>query len=195
MRCDVQMLHGYANIWNRRFESETIPEGVAARLHGSTTGSPVTPPLKWSDVPAQIHQRAREQGIDRLSALCTTGIDRLVLDDISVEGVDFHCSPVMDEILADQQLCGICHDLMILSNSGTEDIPESADGRRSWLEGVLKRCMWNLSSGVNRRRPLLSDPPEDGSSTNDRYSELWNELIAPRALSYQKKYVEQRLAR
>jgi hypothetical protein len=190
MRCDVRMLHTYAKIWNQRFETTSLPESVATRLGGSVDQLKT---LNWPDVPTQIHRRAKEQGNDRVAAICSNGIDRLVHEDICVEGVDFHCSPVIDELLNDQQLCGICQDLMVLSSDSSEDIPVSAEGRRSWLEGMLKSCMWSHSSGVNLRRPLCSD--QSASSTKDRFSELWSELIAPRALAYQKKYVEQRLAR
>lgn len=196
MRGDVLMLQTYVQVWHRRFEAELVPEAVAARLCSSAssgTANSTTLSRRWSELPALIHRRAREQSNDRVSALCTNGIDRLYFEDISVEGLDFHCSAVIDELLADQELCGICHDLVVLSSpSGDDCVPESAEGRRTWLESFMKSCMWNLSSSVNRRRPLLTEKAV--STTKDRYSELWTELIAPKALAYQKKYVEQRLA-
>lgn len=187
MRGDVFMLHRYAQLWKERVVSETTPAEVTSRvIHNSSSESS----LWWHDVPHRIHQRAHEQSIERVTTLCLNGIDRLTLDDICVEGVDFHCSQVLDELLADQDLFGTCLDLLILDDG--DEVPTSREGRRSHLEGILKHCMWEYSSGVNRRRPL--HPDANGVAPNEKYKEMWHDLVAAKALAYQKKYVEKRLA-
>ena len=146
------------------------------------------------EVLARIHQRAKEQSADRVTALCSSGIERLTIEDICVEGVDFHCSRVLDELLADSQLCGMCLDLLFLAcmsgHGGDDAVPESAEGRCSYLEQIWKSFMWNYSL-VNHRRPLIKSSLH---TTDDMYSELWKDLVAPKALAYQKSYVKQRLA-
>lgn len=192
MKGDVQMLQDYAQLWNQRFATVHVSDAIADRLTGSVADSS-TRSYTWANIPSRIHQSARKQSTARVTLTCTNGIDRLVFEDICLEGVDFHCSSVIDELLVDRELCGICHDLMVLSGADAGDIPDSVEGRRRRLEGILKHCMWTLSSGVNLRRPLGLDLSAS-SSSKDKYKELWSELISPRALAYQKKYVEQRLA-
>ena len=219
MRGDVQMLHQDAQRWRHRFfasaseKSTIVPTGVASRISTNTNTSKndndaEASSCQWSDVPTRIHQRAKEQSVQRVTALCSSGIERLTMEDVCVEGVDFHCSRVLDELLADAELCGMCLDLLILANgneeeSGEDAVPVSAEGRRSYLERIWKDCMWKYSSGVNRRRPLVvvsssSSLSESQLSPNnddgEQYSELWNDLVAPKALAYQRNYVKQRLA-
>jgi hypothetical protein len=145
-----------------------------------------------------MHRRAKEQGESRVASLCATGIDQLRLEDICIEGVDFHCSAVVDHLLTDNELVGVCHDLLVMSQQrDASQIPVTAEGRRSWLEGIFKECMWNFSSGVNRRQPLLSNTADGKSAENtdpQAYSNMWSELMAPRVRAFQQKYVQGDLA-
>jgi hypothetical protein len=203
MKCDVQMLHRYAIVWYHRLTSQiVVPEAIVNQLLiiKSATNSTL---LLWSDVPALIHQKSREQGMDRVTSLCTNGIDRLLLGDICVEGIDFHCSNIIGELLADEQLCGLCCDLMILANlhndcHSSPRVPESLDECRACLQDIFKTTIWNFSSNINHRRALQANSNSISSSSDDhpphRNLELWNDWIAPRALCYQKNYVTQRLA-
>ena len=188
MKGDVLMLRRYAQLWKERLDSSDLPADVATRVFPQS--SCITR-ATWRDVPMRIHQDARDQGIERVSVLCSNGIDRLTMHDISVEGVDFHCSNILDELIADRQLTALCLDLLILAD--VDNIPSSDDGRRAHLEEVLKSCMWRYSSGVNRRRPLY---PDSGvlPASDDNYKELWTDLVAPKAHAYQRSYVNQRLA-
>jgi len=209
IRGDVQMFHQFAQLWSHRFfastseQSTTVPTAVASRISTNTSkneNDAEAPTCQWSDVPKRIHQRAKEQSVQRVTVLCSSGIERLTMEDVCVEGVDFHCSRVLDELLADAELCGMCLDLLILAN-GNDTVPVSAEGRRSYLERIWKDCMWKYSSGVNRRRPLvvvssasLSESKPNDDDDGEQYSELWNDLVAPKALAYQRHYVKQRLA-
>lgn len=198
MKGDIRMLHKYADLWKRRFSSGSAPDPVASQFRESNPEAAASSDVEWCSVPMLMHRRAKEQSEDRVASLCATGIDQLRMEDICIEGVDFHCSAVMDHLLSDNELVGICHDLLVLSEQrDTSQIPATAEGRRSWLEGIFKQCMWTFSSGVNRRRPLMSSTAHGKSAEKDpaAYSNMWAELLAPRVRDFQQKYVQDRLAR
>jgi hypothetical protein len=200
MKGDIRMLHKYADLWKRRFASGSAPDAVASQLREShTEAATSSSDVEWCSVPMLMHRRAKEQGESRVTSLCGTGIDQLRMEDICIEGVDFHCSAVIDHLLSDNELVGVCHDLLVLSRQkDAGQIPATAEGRRSWLEGIFKECMWNFSSGVNRRHPLISNTADGKSAENadpPAYSNMWSELMAPRVRAYQQKYVQDRLAR
>ena len=198
MKCDVEMLYQFASIWHDRMTCQiVVPDDIVNRM--LLAKPPNRSALQWSDIPISIHQKVHEQGKDRVASLCSSGLDRLVSDDICLEGVDFHCSPIIDALLADEQLFGFCSDLIILATPseslGTQ--MESSLERRSNLKGVLQTAIWNFSSSVNRRRPLHTTVNDSSLLTedSDAHAELWNEWIAPRVARFQKQYVEERLAK
>lgn len=211
MHGDIDMLQRYAQVWNQRFFPVTVttttsivPDlAISATRQIENTSNHSNDRMAafecaWCDVPMRVHQKAKEKGLDHVMALCSTGIERLTLEDISVEGVDFHCSPVLERILSDQTTTGMCLDLLILSKIHQEEedreikIPLSKT-HLSLLETILKQCMWKYSSGVNRRLPLLTYT-NDCKCPEDPYKEMWDDLVAPVALKYQISYVQQRLA-
>jgi hypothetical protein len=201
MKGDIRMLHKYADLWMRRFSSGNVPGAVASQLRDSSAeAASSSSDVEWCSVPMLMHRRAKEQGESRVSSLCATGIDQLRMDDICIEGVDFHCSAVVDHLLSDNELVGVCHDLLVLSQQrDAGQIPATAEGRSSWLEGIFKECIWNFSAGVNRRHPLISNTVDEKSSTENAdppaYSNMWSELMAPRVRAFQQKYIQDRLAR
>jgi hypothetical protein len=197
MKCDVRMLQQYAVMWKDRFASGRAPVTVTSNFPSSTQTAATAAPtvdVEWSKVPVLMHQKAKEQSAARVTTLCETGIDQLRIEDVCVEGVDFHCSAVIEHLLSDQELTGMCHDLLVLSQGvDAARVPATMEGRRSWLEGIFKSCMWTFSAGVNRRRPLMG-----GTSFLDDthpYANIWNELLEPRVRQYQERYVKDRLAR
>ena len=238
LKCDIQMLQQYAQVWKDRccssegppnLHQDTTTTGTTTTTtiltllapHTTTdsstdaTSSSADRPLPWHNVPTYLHQKSREQSLDRVVALCQHGVERLVVEDICFEGIDYHCSGIINALLLDDYLCGICYDLMTLAEAWlppNDDTPTESslrnERRRTDLEHILKVIIWNFSSSINRRRPLQFDAtsvPTSGTrvvetttTTNDpciRYKELWNDLIASRVLEYQKKYVQQRMAR
>ena len=166
MKGDVNMLRSFATVWKNRFESD---------------GQCPTLGIRWTLVPATIHEKTRDQAHQLVSELCQSKLRRLTLNDISVQGIDFHCSSIIDHLLSDDPLRELCHDLLKLN--GDSDTC-------SQLSSMLKQCLWDHSAGVNRRQPL------DGGRKESRIEllHLWNELIAPRVSTFQTAYVEQRLA-
>jgi len=216
MKCDIRMLDRYGCLWRRRFQ-QSVPEDVAARIlpresPGPSNSTSVTSnddkserecsSVPWVHVPARIHARAKAQSLERVDPLCARGLDRLCVEDVCAEGVDFHCSSVVDHLLS-LPLAGICADLLHLS--GHETVPTSPGDRRSYLEKLFKHCMWHFSSGANRRQPLLPVDAEeeeervqgddDAKRKRKRYEDLWHDLLAGEATAFQTNYVLERLAR
>lgn len=183
MKGDVAMLYRYAVLWHERLTATNLPQAVADRVGC----------ISWQHVPSKIHAKGKTDAVERVTPLCAQGLDQLRITDLCVEGVDFHCSAVIDHLLSKEQLMGVCHDLLVLS-SPDEEVPGDGQGRRDWLQGVLQSCMWHFSSGVNRRLALV---PTEGKADHraSAYEGVWTELVAKPALDYQTAYIHQRLAR
>ena len=183
MQGDVQMLYAFAALWRNRVQSKEF-----ASL------APVQDMCTWSEVPVSIHRRAREQSTQApglFTNLLHTGIDYLQFQDITVEGVDFHCSAVIDTLRNDHDLVQLSTDLMILSNE--EGFPEGSHERLEWLCRIWKSCMWDYGSGVNHRRPLIVQSGDLKHNKTNKYEHVWKSLAAKRALEFQMAYVQDRL--
>lgn len=179
MKGDVVMLQRYACLWQTRYKNE------ACQLASC-------PAMSWRAVPQLLHATAHHKATQAVPHQ----IPCLYLADITLEGVDFHCSNVLEHLATDQTLFDLCHDLLMLSSSTTHEIPEASE-RRAWILDTWRSAMWTYSAGVNRRRPLLLPatglPPAPITHANN--NNMWNELLAPKVQAFQKAYVEQRLAR
>ena len=198
MHCDMEMLRKYANVWQCRFEGQLpLPSEVRSNLLPVETNKADGLLLKlWTDVPIWAHEQVRRDGWEMVSSLClrNTRLERLRFEDICLEGVDNHCSSVIDHLLANTEIANLCHDLIIMSGMD-HDVPLSKQGRRAWLEKIFKHCMWHFSAGINTRRALISTTSAHCALKNEAaYSELWRELLSKPARDFQIKYVKQRLA-
>jgi hypothetical protein len=122
-----------------------------------------------------------------------------------VEGVDFHCSPIVDHLLS-LPVAKLCSDLLVLSvtdgEASEKQTRNSDDGaaREVPLQDVFRHCLWHYSSGVNRRQPLLlgQQPAHERRNSDEMrpdYKEMWRQLIAKEAARYQSTFVRERLAR
>lgn len=183
---DIQMLRGFAALWDTRFSSGEIPKNVASVREDE--GDVVT----WNQIPTLIHNAASQQSLARVRSLAQQGIPYLTLNDISVEGIDFHCSPILENILSDRFLVEQCIDKMRPSH----DIPGATADRRSFLEGQLKSWIWDYSAGVNRRRPLVPSQSSAAADENDVvFKSIWTEILHPKVKNFQEGYTRNRLAR
>ena len=140
----------------------------------------------------------------RIESLLAQRLPGLELADIPPEGIDFHCSGVLDDVLSDPWLFQQClTQIGALSSSsvlGLGPVPPEASEKRSWLEHVLKRCMWDYSSGVNRRLPLLllddervSIARRNDTAEQDPLKTIWQSLILPKTRAFAESYVISRL--
>lgn len=203
MRCDLEMLHRFARLWQARFRCLGVPAELASRWGLSKENAST---ISWRDVPSLLHDRSRVQSTDRVAPLVAQGIPCLVFEDISIEGVDFHCSPIVDHLLS-LPVAKLCSDLLVLSTTAcevsleqTDPTRDSNDGatRKIALQDVFRHCLWQYSSGVNRRQPLLLHPPlesRDSDENQPDYKEMWRQLIAKEASRYQGSFIRERLAR
>jgi hypothetical protein len=210
MACDIRMLRQFATQWKKRFFDGDVPDSIATRVPQSSipAGAKGTN-LQWSNVPFRIHQSASRQSASRVQAIniCQdNGIACLTKTDITMEGIDFHCSSILESMLSDRHLVDQCynHRLATTGMAGLDSMPDddSKDHRRSWLEGVLKRCMWNYSAGINRRLPFR---PTTTTTTTDKevkaccadnpLKDFWETLLQPRSKAFAEKYVSERLSR
>lgn len=177
LKHDVEMLQTYASIWHRRLHLETLND---IRLHNFIS-SPQSEALQtnsdaeltknvfneWSSLPWTIHESGMKNSVQRVPHLV---IDHLTLEDICFEGIDFHCSTILEFVLLDENYCEICLDVLRLAiightstTNGTESvacnklmapIPDSIKEGHPWLTSLLKQSIWNFSSKVNHRLPL-----------------------------------------
>ena len=179
------MLRGFAALWDTRFSSGEIPKNVASVRDDDGD-------VTWNQIPTLIHNVASQQSLARVRSLAQQGIPYLTLNDISVEGIDFHCSPILENILSDRFLVEQCIDKIRPSR----DIPVATADRRSFLEGRLKSWIWDYSAGVNRRRPLVPSQSSAAADENDVvFKSIWTEILHPKVKNFQEGYTRNRLAR
>jgi hypothetical protein len=153
MAGDIRMLRHFAEVWNERFSAGAVPKEIQLQL--ASTKENVAD-LRWCDLPTLIHKSSSLQSEARVAALTEDGILQLSMVDLSIEGIDFHCSPVLDNILADRELAETYLTRLSTFDDSLGRVPSTWDERRSWLEGILKSCMWKYSAGINRRRSLTT---------------------------------------
>lgn len=195
MAGDVKMLKSYGRLWRARFALPTTPGDIDVALksaHASVSDDSHSGELNWFQVPELIHRRAKLQSGVHVTALVKDGIDKLLLGDVCLEGVDFHCSGVLDQLLANEAFVETLH-LQLEKLDGID--PAAAFlSRRAWLESVLKKCMWDYSSSVNLRRPIANANKSEQSSCPDQLKIFWESLVAPKAREYMDSYVRDRLS-
>jgi hypothetical protein len=191
MGCDVQMLDSYVKLWSSRFDDDGhLPESILKRFDNGGM------PLRWSTLPVITHQSAARQSITRIETLVTQRLPVLEFADITTEGVDFHCSGVLDDAISDPWLFQQCITQIgaISTSVGLGPVPIGASEKRSWLERILKRCMWDYSSGVNRRLPLVEGMKVTGKDVQqDPLKTIWQSLILPKTKAFAENYVLSRL--
>ena len=196
MSCDIRMLQDFATVWTSRLSQCDLSEAIAQRVSASFPAV-TTNAIRWANIPALLHQSSKS--LFRVGTICQRGIPYLAMADITMEGVDFHCSSVLDSLLSNRKLVEQCckwfeEGRFSLEPLGLDPIPDSgSEERRSWLEGVLKRCMWNYSAGVNRRLPLSSIANQMNCTKDDLKTDFWDKLIHPRTKVYAEKYITERL--
>lgn len=193
MAGDMKMLHKYVHLWSSRFQEDSLPDEVLQR---AKPGAPSLSQLKWIDIPTAIHERPKLQSQSHVPPLVQQTLEKLLLQDICLAGVDFHCSSVLDHAIAndaDFERCyeGLC---AVAVQAGLSPLPANKDKQRSYLMQVMKTCMWDFSSGVNHRRALCSDASKESSQKEAALRKFWDEHLASSVDDYMKNYVGSRLA-
>ena len=184
MKCDVQMLHSFARIWLRRFQSVNIPTSLARSISSDTAKSEH---ICWIDLPKILHAKARQKSeeIVTSSIVCTGGLQKLSSTDICSAGIDFHCSSVVDYLLSQHELY-----ISLSERLARLNIEKQVLIDRDFISGQLKSMIWNFSSGINHRRSLLENKNNQDSDTKA----MWNEIVKAPFDCYTKQFVRDRLA-
>ena len=173
MEGDKRMLTDYARVWSRRL-ADTEPHTFAGWEQE---------PLTWRELPERLHRK----GLELSQAHVPNSIVALVRTDLTLEGIDYHCSSVLQEL--DRHAFAICHDLILEAKEN--EVPEDSKERRTYVYQVLQACMWNMASGVNMRLDL------DGSKLQletEPYRWMWNTYLVQHVRAYQERYILDRLA-
>jgi hypothetical protein len=191
MKCDIEMLHRYASLWQGRFsrtargsmsqgadESRIADESVTANRASSHNS------------PFEVYRPLRCESSARVQPLVQAGLQQLRFEDVPLEGVDFHCSPIVDALLADTEWSAMCQDILTLTSFSRDPEPQS-------LADTLRDCIWDHSSGVNHRLAwqevcLRDGPPRQLPEKPN--ANLWRELVAPRVRAFQEQFIRDRLA-
>lgn len=207
MAGDIRMLKAYAALWQDRFQTSILPEATAKRLASRCPNA--TTIDSWKQVPAFIHQVAAKQSKIRIESIVTSsnngflpGLPRLSMTDVTMEGVDFHCSSVLKSAILDHssvvQECLDCLKALDLPPT-IAPLPNQRDEQLEWLEGILKSCMWNFIAGVNLRQSLVVPSPDkplacENNDKEEPMKRFWTEHVLPRTKAFSERYVRERLA-
>jgi len=144
MACDVAMLRAAAGVWASRFAASD-GAGWAAVIG-----------LKGTDASACVY---------RVPVAATTlGVPPLTLDAVPAAGIDFHCSAILDELLAASGSTLTPRVAAALAAIRSE-APAGTD-----LRAALSTAMWHFRSGVNVRAPMprsLPFPPPRPVATTE----------------------------
>lgn len=188
MKCDVDMLHSFSKLWLQRFNGAyAIPKTIASTCSSGTSSS-TTDDLSWSCIPSLIHAKARQQSQNLVTMGMVNspgGIAALTTNDVCPAGIDFHCSQVVDHLLSRPDIYScLCERLKPL-------LPPKSEMNRDWITSKVKMLIWNYSSGVNRRRPLMGSLKK--SDCDSVLKRLWDDVLSSPFEDYVKKFVKDRL--
>ena len=177
----------YLKEWNQvpLFIHESAGKLSACRIDRLLVVEPITQPSESESV-LSISTQA---GANHFVGLCS-----LSKSDITIEGVDFHCSSVLDSaIFSDANLVRECFDrLADIDKEFLFGCSKNATDRHSLLEKKLKSYMWKFSSGVNFRLPLFTVLTQTHNYSRCE-KEFYDKHIRRRVDAFRKKYIEERL--
>lgn len=179
MKCDVDMLHSFAKIWLQRFH------GVHAVPTTIGPNSSISDKLSWNCIPFFIHSNARQQSQTLVTMSMFNspgGVVALTTNDVCPAGIDFHCSQVVEHLLSRPYVYScVCERLK----------PPNSEINRDWIASKVKQCIWNYSSGVNRRRTLIGSAKQ--SDCASVLKGLWDDVLTSPFDDYVNKFVKDRL--
>ncbi len=188
MKCDVDMLHSFSKLWLLRFNGTyAIPSTIASTCSSGTISS-TKDNLSWSRVPSLIHEKARQQSQNLVTMSMVNspgGIAALTTNDVCPAGIDFHCSQVVDHLLSRPAVFSCLRERL------KPLLPPKSEMNRDWITSKVKMLIWNYSSGINRRRPLMGSVKK--SDCDIVLKLLWDDVLSSPFDDYVKKFVKDRL--
>ena len=208
MSCDITMINKYVLQWMHRFQNDNnsvLIDIINAYDHDKHVIDKDSV-LSWSSVPFIVYKDTILKSNEScMQEIISNGILSLSINDVCYAGIDFHCSSILEDIASNNPT--VFHSIIDLLQRGTHPtttLSSSSSKQRDACLRVLKKCMWEYSSGINHRKFL-----NDISTTNDNYDnqgviqvlddgevnyKIW-QLIDPLVDAYAVKYLRSRLAR
>jgi len=208
MMCDVIMMKNFASLWMCRFQND-LKENHHSFCHGvmvqdnkgilsSTSfqtsileGKHIIP---WSSLPLVLYRQFRKEyeQYARNSGTIAEEEGRLLRwDDLCAEGIDFHCSNVLDIVLQDHKAT-----LLSLLDHHEKGVHTKPD--EELLRSICQKAMWIHSSGVNIKQFMSQDDLEERNqqasfSNRVLLSSLWN-FMKPHIDQFCRQYLLLRIS-
>lgn len=171
MKCDIRMMDSFMQIWSGRFTQRSVDDTVIGLLRKRFPH--LSDDLLWKDVPLLMHSLHPSVDINQLTK---DGFEKLLKNDISASGIDFHCSNIVEALLQ--------------NNDFHSSLSQKIEGNSNDLVDIVKSMMWNYSSGINHRIKIQNN----GDKVNDVLKSLWKDLAVPLLKEYTDRYIEHRLS-
>ena len=162
MKCDVEMLHSFAITWLKRFQSRLVPADVLGEL---VTESKVG---HWCDLPRILHKISHEKSVELITSdmVCHGGLTKLNLNDLCCAGIDYHCSSIIEYLLTQKDVSSCLRERFELSMDKEDP--------QVWMADQIKFMIWNYSSAINYRSPLLEMENKNAATSSLRA--MWETL-------------------
>jgi len=218
LKGDVAMLQLSSRVWLRRLSAPSAADARSLALlqgaactggggagtsgggsgcgAGGAGGAAVEPCAAWVRA-LRLAARAHAKGPARAAVAAMVGSRNAELsaNDCTPAGVDFHCSPVLDCVLADPSF-----------RRGAQGLGGGLDGER--LLERARTLMWERRSSTNLKRSISSSASTNINSGGAEKEEvalgdaaqaqqnnaLWR-LLSPLVEEFSAKYIYERLAR
>jgi hypothetical protein len=170
------MLQDYVETWGTRFEQNIVPDEIRERLE-------IEPSIMWKSVPTLIHHKMLEDSIS-VTEVVHCKLKFLSFYDTVISGIDFHCSNVVEHLLADPHIYSKvcfhiqCHHLQ-------DGAPSKED-----LCSIIRQSIWHCCSGVNSKRLIHGNINQD---TCRETQQLWTDVLKEPHRIFATNYIISRL--
>jgi hypothetical protein len=179
MKCDVEMLHSFAIIWLKRFQTMIVPANVLGDL---VTESKV---VHWCDLLRILHKTSHEKSVELITSdiVCHGGLTKLNFNDLCFAGIDYHCSSIIEYLLTQKDVYSCLSERF--------ELLKDKEDPQVWMTDQIKFMIWNYSSSINYRRPLLDIDDKNAATSSLR--SMWETVVKPSFECYTKNFIKDRL--
>lgn len=178
MNCDKVMIGNYVTLWAKRYRMRFVEPLIGKIICPSSLDNGIL----WKDVPSHMY-RQTVQGSSNLSlTLQKTPLPLLTKHDICPSGIDFHCSNILNVLLCPK--CPFYTKLRSMFQDMTDED----------LENMVKKMMWDCSSGVNNRRNISTGKLCTKLQEDNAIKRIWDDFAYPLVQQFTDNYIDTRLA-
>jgi hypothetical protein len=156
MKGDMLMLKGAASFWRSRFAKSDLQFGLEHLVERSRPAAAEN--SSWMDWLTRITNSDAPVTTD----WTVTGPSQL--SDCLLDGVDFHCSSMIDSLMEDPEMVSLLSERL-----GTSE--------REQHEQVVKTLVWNYRSSINARMNIIKDDSSQPESKLQQAEEALFGLI------------------